>query len=84
LVPGTLCFFCGHISSAYAQSRYFIDGVAIGGVSGGPAFYHSEDDDGIRIVGSITAYTPAKSGGESLPGLMVADEVGWAATKDEP
>ena len=83
LVPGPpLCFFSGCIS-AYTDKQYFIDGVAIGGVSGGPAFFYAaraEDaPPSLRILGSITAYSPARqAGGEVLPGLMVADNCSWA------
>ena len=66
-------FFCGHVSQ-YHDGRYFIDGVTIPGVSGGPAFlYHpGECFERILILGSITAYASASSRGESTPGLMVA------------
>ncbi len=64
------CFFSGHVS-ACVEGRYFIDGVAIKGVSGGPAF--CEFRDRIAVLGSVAAY---HSGGESLPGLMVADTIG--------
>lgn len=66
------CFFSGYVS-AFASERYFIDGVAIPGVSGGPAFFHDGDPSSIRILGSITAYSPSRSGQEVTPGLMVAD-----------
>lgn len=80
LVPGApLCFFSGHVS-AYVDERYFIDGVAIGGVSGGPAFlYRNLEPAGLHILGSITAYHPSREGtGETNPGLSVADNVSWA------
>lgn len=71
LVPTTEpTFFSGHVSAFAAPGRYFIDGVAIKGVSGGPAFL---DDEGIvKILGSVAAYS---SGGQSLPGLMVAESI---------
>lgn len=69
------CFFSGHIS-VYAESRYFIDGVAIPGVSGGPAFRWSSSEKKLQILGSVTAYRSRS--GQSLPGLMVADDcTGW-------
>ena len=84
LVPdGEMCFFCGHVSG-HGDGCYFIDGVAIPGVSGGPAFYlkGTAADRGVRILGSISAYIPNKADGEALPGLMVADDCtqwpGWA------
>ena len=69
------CFFSGYIS-ACVGSRYFIDGVAIPGVSGGPAFFLDQDSDTpvIRILGSITAYKPSRTGSGVIPGLMVADD----------
>lgn len=81
LVPSkTLCFFSGPIS-AVAGDRYFIDGVSVAGVSGGPAFCMRTNATTkkaeVRILGSITAYRPARSGGEVLPGLMVAENVSW-------
>ena len=80
LVPGgPLCFFSGHVS-AYIDQRYFIDGVAISGVSDGPAFYwKTAEPTGLRILGSISAYSPSREGtGATLPGLSVADNVSWA------
>ena len=76
LVPGyPLCFFSGHVS-AVVDHRYFIDGIAIPGVSGGPAFFYKHTNPkGLRILGSITAYAQR---GQTLPGLMVADNVSWA------
>ena len=67
------CFFGGHIS-AFADRRYFIDGVAIPGVSGGPAFRWSMSHKKLQILGSVSAYSPNRAGGEVLPGLMVADD----------
>ena len=83
LVPeGALCFFSGHISACLDDpKKYFIDGVAIPGVSGGPAFYFNVGEPGVeprlRILGSITAYRPNRTDGEVLPGLMVADDASW-------
>lgn len=82
MVPnGALCFFCGHVS-AHGDQRYFIDGVSIPGVSGGPAFCMASAGRGeperLTILGSITAYSPNRADGEALPGLMVADNcTGW-------
>ena len=60
---GELCFFAGHISSDISGSSkenyYLVDGVAINGVSGGPAFYFPKDDSSeVKICGVISAYTP--------------------------
>jgi hypothetical protein len=64
-----LCFFKGCISG-YQENPplYLIDGVAINGVSGGPAF----DESGL-LVGMVSAYLPNQIGpGRTLPGLMLA------------
>lgn len=69
-----LCFFSGRVS-AYREdeSRYLVDGVAINGVSGGPAFRivvgHAE------LMGVVAAYIPNRATGEVLPGLAVVLDV---------
>ncbi len=70
----TQCFFSGRVS-AFQDDRhaYLIDGVAINGVSGGPALYY--DEAGIQIVGFISAYIPNRATGEALPGLSVAQDL---------
>ena len=73
--PG-VCFFSGCISAVQAGERYFVDGVAVPGVSGGPAFYYDTESERLRVLGTITAY---RRGGSDLPGLMVADDVSWAS-----
>ena len=55
------CFFSGNIS-AFANGRYFIDGVAIEGVSGGPAFYTKDDE--VYIIGCISEYKSANVEGD--------------------
>lgn len=73
--PYTLCFFSGNIS-AWQDFRkaYLIDGVAINGVSGGPVTYlHSTD--GVKIVGIVSAYRANRASGDSLPGLLYAQDV---------
>lgn len=69
-------FFSGHISR-YAKGRYFIDGVGIPGVSGGPAFHFSEVFEKTIILGSISSYRTAYLGTEVIPGLMVVDQCGY-------
>ena len=71
--PYTLCFFSGNIS-AWQDFRkaYLIDGVAINGVRGGPVIHTS---DGIRIVGIVSAYKANRASGDSLPGLLYAQDV---------
>lgn len=73
--PQILCFFSGNVS-ARDESRhtYLIDGVAINGVSGGPVLY-STPTDGVKIVGTISAYMVNRNTGEALPGLSVAQDV---------
>ncbi|MCL5031422.1 MAG: serine protease [Bacteroidetes bacterium] len=65
-----LSFFTGRISSwVHSQDAYLVDGVAINGVSGGPAFHLSGQD--IFLIGVVSAYIPNRATGESLPGLGV-------------
>ena len=69
--PGDLCFFTGHVSSWLTEREsYLIDGVAINGVSGGPAF--TKDP---KICGVVTAYIPNRATGESLPGVCLIEDV---------
>ena len=43
VAPYNLCFFTGHISTwLEPDEAYLVDGVAISGVSGGPAFFENE------------------------------------------
>jgi len=71
VAPFNLCFFAGHISSWLAPDEaYLVDGVAINGVSGGPAFY--EDEHGkIWIIGLVTEYRPNLATGNVLPGVSL-------------
>jgi hypothetical protein len=69
--PDTLCFFTGRIS-AHRATGYYIDGVSINGVSGGPVF-HKDEAGNLRILGIVTQYHANRSRpGEALPGLMYA------------
>lgn len=73
--PFTLCFFSGNISARRDDRRaYLIDGVAINGVSGGPVIY-SPNDDTIQIIGIVSAYRANRLGGDTLPGLSIAQDV---------
>jgi hypothetical protein len=54
--------------------RYLVDGVAINGVSGGPAF-RGEDDGTVSLIGVLSAYIPNRATGETLPGLAVVASV---------
>jgi hypothetical protein len=63
-----LCFFSGRISAwVQADDAYLVDGVAINGVSGGPAFALW----GGVLAGVVSAYIPNRNTGEVLPGLAV-------------
>ena len=79
-VSRELCFFSGRVS-AYLGGEYLIDGVAINGVSGGPAFMckvarsYSKAERSLSIVGLLTAYIPNRSTGEVFPGVAVAKNV---------
>ncbi len=72
IAPDTLCFFCGKVSAWQEDSSaYFVDGVAINGVSGGPVLRRTSV--GAEIIGSITAYMPNRQIGG--PGLSIAQDV---------
>jgi hypothetical protein len=70
-----LCMFRGMVSAFLtSDDSYLIDGVAINGVSGGPVF--SERGDGLpTLLGTVSAYLPNRNRGDSLPGLMSAQDV---------
>ena len=63
-----LCFFSGRVSAVY-DKQFLVDGTAIHGVSGGPAFCSTTG--GLRIVGSISAYLPNLVEKGAFPGLSV-------------
>jgi Trypsin-like peptidase domain len=72
VAASTLCFFSGRVSAWTAES-YLVDGVAINGVSGGPAFHLH--DGGPILMGVMSAYIPNRATGETLPGLAVVRDV---------
>jgi len=73
--PSTLCFFSGTVSARQEfRNAYLVDGVSINGVSGGPVLYSTEAD-GIRVVGTVSAYRANRATGEALPGLLIAQDV---------
>ena len=75
LAPNSLCFFSGRTSCWLKdQGAYLVDGVAINGVSGGPAF-HLVTDGTVQLIGVVSAYIPNRATGESLPGLSVVRHV---------
>jgi hypothetical protein len=72
--PADLCFFSGRVSAQIEDdSAYLVDGVAINGVSGGPAFRCG--DKNVVIVGVVSAYIPNRATGIVLPGLSVVRDV---------
>jgi hypothetical protein len=58
------------------KNRYLIDGVAIHGVSGGPVVCVSLTD-GVQIVGIVSAYMANRMQGDTLPGLLYAQDVSY-------
>lgn len=75
LEPDDLCFFSGRISFS-KKTSYFIDGVAIHGVSGGPVLFPSKD--GLKIVGIVSAYfSDISPKGVASPGLLYAQDVSY-------
>jgi len=70
----SLCFFTGSISAWVEEtSSYLVDGVAINGVSGGPAFVIHGGT--LLIAGVVSAYMPNTVTGQTLPGLAVVRDV---------
>lgn len=59
IASNTLCFFAGYVSCYLTnEESYLVDGVAINGVSGGPAFYlRSDADDFFYRRGNISLPT---------------------------
>lgn len=76
LAPNNVCFFSGRISSKLHEDRsYLVDGVAINGVSGGPAFYRRPDTDSVELMGIVSAYLANTVVGGTLPGVSVVRHV---------
>jgi hypothetical protein len=75
--PDMLCFFAGTVSARHDSRRsYLVDGVAINGVSGGPVFHcPSPESDLVQIIGCVSAYHANRATGETLPGLLRAQDV---------
>ena len=75
IAPNNLCFFSGSTSCwVGSEGFYFVDGVAINGVSGGPAF-SIDSDNSVEIIGVVSAYVPNRATGAQLPGLCVVRDV---------
>lgn len=71
-----LCFFSGHVSCYLEkENSYLVDGVAINGVSGGPAFFIPDGHETFVIGGVVTAYIPNRVTGETLPGVCFVSSV---------
>ena len=65
------CFLSGRISAYLPEDEaYLIDGVSIHGVSGGPAFYCS-DDGKVVLAGIVTNYYPNEVNNQAWPGLAM-------------
>jgi len=74
IAPYNLCFFSGKISFFLENPHsYLIDGVAINGVSGGPVFRNLIDTP--EIIGIVSAYRPNRRPTDTLPGLLIAQDV---------
>ncbi len=67
-----LCFFAGK-NSCWVEDwkTYLVDGVAINGVSGGPAFCRIKNST--KVIGSVSAYLPNRLG--ATPGLAMISDV---------
>lgn len=74
IAPLILCFFTGHVSSYIPkESYYLVDGVAINGVSGGPAF--TVENNTPQLCGVVSAYIANRATGETLPGVCMIRDV---------
>ena len=74
VAPAEMCFFSGRVSAVRNAGReYLVDGVAINGVSGGPAFWNGGGK--VTLMGVMSAYIANRATGETLPGLTVIQNV---------
>lgn len=74
VAPNDLCFFSGRVSAHLnTNDGYLVDGVAINGVSGGPAL--CMNGAGFLYIGVVSAYIPNRATGDPLPGLSVVRDV---------
>lgn len=75
IAPPHLCLFTGTVAAFdHRDDSYLIDGVAINGVSGGPVFFAPQAGSP-TLIGSVSAYMSNRQRGESLPGLLRAQDV---------
>lgn len=72
-----LCLFSGNIAAFVPHDdSYWIDGVAIHGVSGGPLFCRLDDDDGTpQVLGTISSYIANRLPTDTLPGMLRAHDI---------
>lgn len=72
LAQGELCFFHGFISGYLNDPpTYLVDGVAVNGVSGGPAF-----DNRAHLIGMVSSYLPNRVDKQTtLPGLLAVTPI---------
>ncbi len=69
VAPNDFSFFSGSVSCYLSNEQsYLVDGVAINGVSGGPAFCVLPEEK-VHIICVVTAYVPNRVSGESLSGV---------------
>ena len=72
----SLCFFTGIVSAwVPSQNAYLVDGVAINGVSGGPAFHLLEGDEPVVVIGVVSAYVPNRATGEVNRAGIVGERI---------
>lgn len=72
--PSNSCFFSGRVSCHLpGEHAYLVDGVAINGVSGGPALFLAHDR--VLVIGVVSAYIANRATGETLPGVSVIRDV---------
>ena len=74
-IAPSMCFFSGRVSAwQHSEKSYLVDGVAINGVSGGPAFALVEDGS-LLMVGVVSAYVPNRQAAGVFPGLAIIRDV---------
>jgi hypothetical protein len=74
IAPENLCLFSGRTSSwMEKENAYLVDGVAVNGVSGGPAFFIGNNR--MSVIGVVSAYMANRATGETLPGLCLVSDV---------
>ena len=57
------------------ELAYLVDGVAINGVSGGPAFFFLQEGTVLSLMGLALSVIPNRATGDVLPGLAVARHI---------